>query len=83
MKIPARKIITAIIFGITLTVAGFSSAQSHEVICKIQTLKNDAPTEQRQEFWKKFRESVKPHEENQHHRKNPQNEGKPNNPNNH
>lgn len=67
MKSPAKKITVAIISGILLINAGLSFAKSHEVIfqnpeTKVQTNEDEGSTERRQEFWEKFRESVKPRE---------------------
>ena len=67
MKSPAKKITTAIISGILLINAGLSFAKSQDVIfynqeTKLQTNEDEGSTERRQEFWEKFRESVKPRE---------------------
>jgi hypothetical protein len=65
MKSPAKKIITATIFGALFLNAGFSFAKSHEVTFynqEVQFSENEDSTERRQEFWEKFRESVTPRE---------------------
>lgn len=67
MKSPAKKITTAIISGILLINAGLSFAKNQDVIfynqeTKVQTNEDEGSTERRQEFWEKFRESVKPRE---------------------
>ena len=67
MKIPAKKIIVAIIFGGVLLNAGFSFAQSNEFIFDNQEkiyLHDRERSERKREFWEKFRESVTPREKN-------------------
>lgn len=67
MKSPAKKIVIAIISGALFLNAGLLFAKSHEVIyCQqennLQANEDGESSERRQEFWKKFRESVKPRE---------------------
>ena len=76
MQSPAKKIMTAIISGVLLINAGLSFAQSKEIIFNsqenvVQTSEDETSTEQRQEFWEKFRESVKPREKDPPREKNP------------
>lgn len=64
MKFPAKKIITATIFGAIILNAGFSFAQNkepHEKILTYFSERHDSE-ERKREFWEKFRESVKPRE---------------------
>lgn len=66
MKIPAKKIITAIIFGAVMFNAGFSFAKNNDTTNEnfiYFSEEHDHDREERKrEFWEKFRESVKPRE---------------------
>ena len=68
MKIPAKKIIIAIIFGGVFLDAGFSFAQNNEIFynaeTKIYLSEDEDSAERKKEFWEKFRETVKPREKN-------------------
>lgn len=62
MKIPAKKIIVATIFGAVILNAGFSFAKNNEPANEnlIYFSEEHDSEERKREFWEKFRESVKP-----------------------
>ncbi|MBQ7706074.1 MAG: hypothetical protein IJT73_11745 [Selenomonadaceae bacterium] len=63
MKIPAKKIVVAILLGGVFLNAGFSFAQIKEPQ-KIYLSEDEGSEERKREFWEKFRESVTPREKN-------------------